>query len=234
MWTLGEIALFEGGICMLKFRSLFGILLLLVFVSLSINCYAQEKSSETVFWEWVSQNENFIYNIDENNDDQMSKVFEQIKKVDEGIGVFIDIKPSNGKRNIFLTAYGNKQKFPIIEKLYKQKPDLKNLEINKYIPRGKLFEPLYIIGKYINPEDICAWLMKSEDGTVKIIFGSSQFDMNYANECLRDIYKYVMREIGEYDLATKIKGVDIQPVNFMSPEVVSLDKFREGFDNLFK
>lgn len=137
------------------------------------------------------------------------------------------------RRVLVLTVFGREQNFPVIEKLYSQKPNLKKLDIIKYIPRGKAIEPLSIIGKYIQPEDICAWLMK-EDGKVSIIFGSSQFDMTYAKEYFNDLYNYVLEAIGEYDLTTKIKSVDIQPVNFMSPEVVPLNKFQEGFDNLFK
>lgn len=207
---------------------------LLLSLFLNNNCLAKDNSPEEIFWNWVSKNEDFIYNIDETNQEQLLKIKEQISKVNESIGFLVEERNVNEKRVLVLTTFGKQESIQFVDKLYVQKPKLEKLDIIKYIPRGRLVQPLQIIGKYIEAEDIGAWLMKQKNGKAKIIFGSSKIDMTYAEEYLNDIYIYVLKEIGEYDLVTKIDSVDIQPVNFMSPEVVPLSKFQEGFDKIIK
>ncbi len=195
---------------------------------------AQSETPEKTFWGWVKEHQDFLYNLDETNQDQLKQFDEQLNRVNENIAFLIDSKSNNSKRVIILTSFGKTQYFPVINKLYEQKPDLIRLDVVKYIPRGKQIGARRIIGPYIDPDDVCAWIMKNKNGKVSIIFGSSQFDMNYANELMQDLFNFTMEAIGEYDLATEIESVDIAPNNFLSPEVVPLTKLQERLDLLFK
>lgn len=216
---------------MINFR-IYGVILLVIF-SCGIFCFAEDKDPEDRFWNWVLENEDMIYDIDETKEDQLAILDEKISMVNEEIGFLIGKKNNEEKRPLVLTAYGNLHNFPVIDKLYAKKPDLKKLDIIKYIPRGGFIEPLYLLGEYIRVDDIGAWIMREDDGRISIVFCSSRFDMDYANLYLRDLYNYILAAIGEYDITTKINKVDIEPVNLMGPEVIPLYEFQEVFDRLF-
>lgn len=197
------------------------------------NCLAEENP-EGVFWKWFVENEDMIYNLDETNRQQIHEVYLQLIKIDENITFFVDARGASEKRLFVLSANGCTEYFPVIERLYAQKPELSRVEIVKFVPRRPTLAPMTVNGIKIAPEDIGFLLDKTESGKARVIFWSSQFDVDFGDEIMWGLYNMTMQAIGEYDLATMIEKVGVEPVNVMAPDIYPMTMFQQKFDEMFK
>jgi hypothetical protein len=180
------------------------------------------------FWKWFAFNEDRIYNLEKEQDKIFAELKAQIDKVDSNL-VFEFSAIQNGKREFIISADGNKKIFPIVEKLYKESPNLNRFIVIKYRPRR---EPLSLIeyeGIKLSPDDI-GFELFPHDNKIDITLYIRNYNEAQRNDYGGLAFLFLDAALGEYDVETKVGKVEVKTSTHNENNIRFLAK---KFDEIF-
>ena len=168
------------------------------------------KTNEEKFWDWFCKNSQSIYNFESNQEAIFDKIQAQLQKVNPCLSFEIS-SIKNGKREFVISADGIIDAFPVVENLYKAKPELAEWEFIKFRPRRKIENSIKIGNKELYPKDLKFMFVDDED---KSKIGIVLFCNGY-NENEYDVYNqigflFLDESLGEFDTETYIGNIFIQ------------------------
>ncbi len=94
-----------------------------------------KESKEEKFWNWFEKNQETYYNDIENldiRDEIFDELSENLKQVNEDLVFEFSPKRENNIREFAISADGIEKTFPIVQKLFKKAPKLKNWKFNAF------------------------------------------------------------------------------------------------------
>ncbi len=186
-------------------------ILIVILITSSIMGFAifKKENKEDKFWNWFVKNQETYYNQTENNEIR-EKIFDELsnklKEVNPDLVFEFSPKRANGIRELTISADGIREAFPAVESLIKKSPELKNWKFNAFRQRtrGNDFEIQYGDLK-IGYSDI---YFKSKKDNGKLNIQLNIRDFNGKAQTQNAIYILLDNLLGEYDVETKIGGID--------------------------
>ncbi len=169
-----------------------------------------KESKEEKFWNWFEKNQETYFNDIENleiRDKIFDELSENLKQVNQDLVFEFSPKRENNIREFTISADGIEKIFPIVQKLIKKAPKLKNWKFNAFrqpTPGNDEFEIKYGDLK-IGYSDIY-YRSKNDNGKLGIELNIRNYDGK--GQTQNAIYILLDNLIGEYDVTTKIGWIE--------------------------
>ena len=185
------------------------ILIILPFFILLTGYSLQSKASKIdKFWYWFSENQIELLNS-EIGDDVFIDFIKELHNVHPEIKFLISVQKENGTRELTFTSFGNKNLFPIIEKLVLNAPKYENWIFTSLIQRvqEENIKCLKLSNSYSYPEMFYTYdITKRNKINLTLFIKDYDGSFKYLNS-----WKFLLNIlIGEYDLATEINKIELK------------------------
>lgn len=156
------------------------------------------------FWEWFSQNEEYIYNELENNTDEIAFfIAEHLKTVHPDLVFEISFEKKESKMSFVISADGDISLFPLVIELCGTSPLFERWIIVPFRPRlDQLNQVIDVDGIKLDYDDVFFTYSVEEDYINLDVYikGYDQGDNRY----IHTYFILLDSLIGEYDAVTKI------------------------------
>lgn len=167
-----------------------------------------EGKSENKFWQWFVENQKLIQNFENDQDNVISNIISEIKKVNNDLTFEMSSVKDNGKMDFVISAGGIIGAFPYVESLFKAAPELEEWDIIKFRQRRSIDHDISLGEMKISSGDVYFHLYPDEKLKVGIIiflpgFSESEFEI-FGNIG----FLFLDTILGEYDVETKIGHID--------------------------
>lgn len=197
-----------------------------------LSCFSK-TSNEKKFWKWFCKNSLRIFSFEK----QAEKIFDEIQSHLHKINSDLTFEISSikeGRRDFIISADGILSAFSAVEKLYSEKPALKEWNIIKFRPRRKIENSIKIGEKELLPADIKFMFIKDENHEkAGIVLFCKGFNKNEENVYNSIAFLYLDESLGEYDVETFIGTITVQGFDSeYFDNSVSIEKLAEEFDKI--
>ena len=164
------------------------------------------------FWAWFTKDEAALFDFEKDQDHVFKDLAEQMQKVDPNLTFEFGPK-KDGKREFVISAGGIKASFPAVVSLYNSAPKLDRWTFIKFRPRRPIGDTdVEFQGVKVAPKDISFILLPDGDKADLLIFIAGMTDAQ--KETYEQIaYLTLDQAVGEYDVETKIGGIEIHPAD---------------------
>ncbi|WP_444844263.1 hypothetical protein [Duganella caerulea] len=204
------------------FRTIFLLMLSL------LGCTAA-ASPESDFWSWFQQNEGEIFDFENNQEIVFGKLAAQMQKINPSLTFEFGPK-KDGIREFVISADGIKDAFPSVEKLYAAAPQLKKWRVIKFRPRREPFDIKY---QGISVQAASVTVSVARDGAKVAITVLIPGYMESKRDSYTGIaYLILDQALGEYDVETRVGGIDVAAPSARYGQVHTLMDLPEAFDEL--
>lgn len=179
-------------------------------------------STPEQFWQFFLDN---LENFDRLEEEEMlDQIHRQLAKYNDGLALEVGM-PESGERELVISAEGNRELFPVVEKLCKAAPEIPGWKITAFRPRVSLDFHIEFAGRVFNPDEL--WVDPILDGDeLDLIIFHPEYSDEDRDLIVEGSYILLDMAIGEYDVATGIRAIDHQPLP-EDPEAEGLVPFRE-------
>ena len=141
----------------------------------------------------------------------MRELSAQLHQIDDNL-VYEISSANSGTRELVISADGIKESFTSVVTLTEAAPEIKGWTITAFRPRVDIAEfTLRYDGRELAAKDYYFWL-QSEDKSIDLILYVPGLSEENRNEFVNACYVLMDMAIGEYDVVTKIRYIDHQPL----------------------
>ncbi len=186
------------------------------------------------FWQWFQDNLDRFNRFENDQERLMDELSHQLHEVDENLVYEISTAKSSA-RELVISADGIKDSFPSVVGLTENAPDIPGWKITAFRPRVDITQfNLDYAGKELHAKDFYFWL-QSEGSAIDLILCVPSLTEDNRNEFVNSCYVLLDMAIGEYDVTTKIRYIDHQPLpdNPESVRLKPLTELPKEFDELY-
>ena len=185
------------------------------------------------FWNWFVLNEGEFYDINENNrDGKLDLILEKLSVIQSGLAVELS-EEFNNKRELVISADGDREIFSMVEKIVTKAPKVNNWIITPFRQRiqedfsieygGILMTPSRMFFSPLIDEGFLDLIIYAED-----ISGFDEDEILYIGLLVID------GVLGEYDCVTKVRYYDFHELNKVKEKsdlvpLANLPKFVDEF-----
>lgn len=162
------------------------------------------------FWSWFAKNESALFDFEKDQDHVFKDLDAQLHKIDPNLTFEFGPK-KDGKREFVISAGGLTESFPAVISLYNAAPKLDRWIFIEFRPRRPVADfDIEMDGVKVPPKDISFILVPDGKKAGLFIFIKG---MNKPQESTykQIAFLYLDTALGEYDVETKVGGIDIQP-----------------------
>jgi hypothetical protein len=191
--------------------------------------FFQNKYNE--FWKWFEQYSEKLFSH-ENNNAILDELRNQLHKINKNLT--FEFGPNiQEKRDFSISADGIRDAFPFVEKLFDTKPLLPKWNIQKFRQRGDISLIITINDVTLYPENI-RYLLFPYENKIGLFLFIKDFDEK-KDIFINLAYIFLDNALGEYDVETKIGGINFRDYNTeYFEQSKSIENFRTDFDNMYK
>jgi hypothetical protein len=193
----------------------------------------RQQSKEERFWTWFVSNEMMLFDFERDRERIFDLLLAELHRVHSDLA--FEIGPSQeGRRELVLSAGGNREAFPAIKALAAAAPAMPRWRVTKFRPRRNEPFVLEYGGKRVDSGEIRASVLSSGHA-----LGLRLYFPDYSAEDI-DIWRYICylildHVLGEYDVETKIGPIEFMSLDRHSDEPrVPLDDLAPLFDRCFE
>lgn len=164
----------------------------------------------------------------------MDELSDQLHQIDENV-VYEISSAKSGTRELVISADGIKESFPSVVELTKTAPEIPGWTITAFRPRVDVKQfTLQYDGRDLAAKDFYFWLQYEDQNIDLILYVPGLTDDN-RNDFVNACYVLLDMAIGEYDVTTKIRYIDNQPLpsNPDTEGLKPLTKLPKEFDELY-
>ena len=187
-------------------------------------------SREAAFWNWFIENREPFDTFEPGQDTVLDLLHDELLRYRDGL-VFELSQPTEGIRELVISADGLRELFSAVEKLCGSAPAIPGWKITAFRPRMSLDSLLKFEGREFDPAEIWFHPM-SEDGAFDLILYVPSFSEDERSAIVNGCYVLLDMALGERDVVTGIRYLDHHPLP-IDPEAEGLLPFRtlpEVFD----
>jgi hypothetical protein len=186
-------------------------------------------SPEADFWVWFELHEEEIFNFENNRELVFDKLTTQMHKVDSSL-TFEFGPEEDGQREFTISADGNKEAFPSVEKLYVAAPELKKWKVIKFRSRREPSD-IKFQGVFVQAASVKVLLVK--DGAKVELTVLVPGYMESKQESYGGIALLLLdHAIGEYDVEMHVGGIGVFAPSAQYTGAISLAELPKAFDEL--
>ncbi len=113
-----------------------------------------KKTAETKFWDWFTDHQDLYFNFENNQDKLFVQLKTQLAKIDKNLSFEFSPVFENDKREFVISADGNKNSFPAVQKLVDNAPTLANWIIVAFRQPRSDFNQIQLNDISLNMEDV--------------------------------------------------------------------------------
>lgn len=182
----------------------------------NLNVFKKKRSRKRVerFWVWFQENEDDLFDYEKNQEIIFGKVENELRIIHKSLAFAFSQFHRDGKREFVISANGDKKAIPFVEILYESAPKLERWEFVKYRQRMddeiKSFETN---GIAISPDMVKFGLLLIKKKIYILFFVEGLEDKDKEEALQFGTLTMMDYLLGEYDVMTKIEGIDILPAD---------------------
>ena len=166
---------------------------------------------QATFWQWFQSNIDRFNRFEEDQQRLMHELSTQLHQIDDNL-VYEISSANSGTRELVISADGIKESFPSVVALTKAAPDIMGWTITSFRPRVDIAQfTLRYDGRDLAAKDYYFWLQPEGEHIDLILFIPDLSEDN-RNEFVNSCYVLLDMALGEYDVITKIRYIDHQPL----------------------
>jgi len=168
-------------------------------------------NAHATFWQWFQSNLDRFDRFEDEREELMDELSEQLHEVDENL-VYEISSDKSAARELIISADGIRESFPAVIKLVESAPDLSGWKITPFRPRVDVEQfRLEFDEREYSASDFYFWLQSDEEHIDLILYVPGLAADN-RNQLVNICYILLDMAIGEYDVTTKIRYIDHQPL----------------------
>lgn len=177
------------------------------------------------FWQWYSDNIDRFNHLEDEQERLMDELSDQLHLIDENLTFEISSSESN-RRELIISADGIKESFPSVVELVGAAPEIPGWTITAFRPRIDVTQfRLGLDGREFAAKEFYFGL-QSEDQQIDLILYIPELTEDNHDDFVNICYLLLDMAIGEYDVTTKIRYIDHQPLP-PNPETEGLKPLTE-------
>ncbi|RFS22702.1 hypothetical protein DVR12_12985 [Chitinophaga silvatica] len=164
------------------------------------------------FWKWFESNEKELRNFQRNPDKYLGQVLDSAENIEGGLAIEFE-PPANNTINVTISADGNRDLFPVVQKIVESAPKINGwtfVAFRQRIPiekvKGMNFE---VKGTKLSPDNMKFYPIITGDTLDLIIYANNITEENY-NQAAYSSLLLVDNILGEYDCVMKVRHFDLQ------------------------
>jgi hypothetical protein len=215
---------------------LFGIILSQFFGVYSIYSDDDMNKKINIFWNFISQNEMAVFDLNNQNSPLYNEIYNQIQLVNENIWVMLGNEIKNNKKDLIITCGGNSNYFELCDEIVKFSPKFSHLNVISLFPQLEKIEPFIYGNIVLNIEDINVHFDNNSEIDLLFIL-SEKHRAILQNDVTGQLYNIYMQMLfimtqqilGERIFGERIKAGNISLVNIITPNIplIELKKYIE-------
>lgn len=204
--------------------------LLQVFGFFGTRAYA---APEIVFWEWFGAHEARLFVLDSEGDPLFCALAEALEAVHTDLCFELGAVAADGCREFVISAGGNSQAFPVVERLLRMAPQLQRWRWVKFRPRRMPLHAIEFGGKSVRVDEVHYALVRDAQRAGVILF------LEHYNSAEQGVFQQIGRllldeALGEYAVATQLGFVEMQSrASRYFPHALPLRELSSAFDAFF-
>ena len=188
------------------------------------------------FWIWFEENQATYFALNSSDAITTQRLFDdlhaRLQKIDPDL-VFEFGPEIGGKRDFVISAGGIRSAFPAVIALAGAAPKLPQWTIIAFRPRRHPINDIEFKGLKISPDEVFVQVARDDDRVALRVF--MQGYSSVERERYGSVgYLLLDEALGEYDVETKVGGIDWQPLGAAPPpHSMKLSELPAFFDSLF-
>lgn len=176
-----------------------------------------QKDKDVEFWKWFSQNQNELYHNEKNQQILFDELTKKLKNIDSNLTFEFSPIHADSIREFTISADGLKESFPTVMRLLDKAPKMPKWKINAFRQRvpGDGIQIAYDDSLKISYDDIYFRYVK-DSGKIDL----ELYIRNYKRKSGFDNAVFILLDalIGEYDMETRISGIDRKLLDESKPD----------------
>jgi hypothetical protein len=190
----------------------------------------------SAFWKWFEKNQTAYWEMDHRFLLARRRLFNELharlQKIDPDLT--FELSPViEGKCELVISAGGIKRAFPAVASLVAAAPTLPGWKITAFRPRRLPVSCIEYEGLRLDPGNIYVQVIQDDSKLGLRIFVPG-YTVTEHGKFGGAGYVLLDEALGEYDVETKVSGVDFQPLGAAPPpNSVTLNELAALFDRLF-
>jgi hypothetical protein len=163
------------------------------------------------FWQWFQANIDRFNRFEDDQQRLMNELSVQLHQIDDNL-VYEVSSANSGMRELVKSADGIKESFSSVVALTKAAPEIKGWTITGFRRRVDIAQfTLRYDGRSLAAKDYYFWLEPDGEHIDLILYVPGLSEDN-RNEFVNACYVLLDMSLGEYDVTTKIRYIDHQPL----------------------
>ncbi len=199
--------------------------MLLVGILFMTSCKRSSAPNQT-FWQWFAENAESLRK-DDDMVRTMNRITHQLKSSHDG--VIAEIGRDGEAFTLVLSADGIKEYFPAVQELYATRPTVPGWNIVAFRQRSEP-APLEMNGKKISPDQL---KFSSERQGAKLAIKVWVPGFTSDDDMGQLLYLVLDHTIGEYDMETRIGGIELAPLESAPADARALTELPALLDQTF-
>lgn len=166
-----------------------------------------ESDAITAFWRWFAANAAAL-RADTDLQQAMERIGAELERVDPG--VIAEIAKDGDKRTLILSADGDKDLFPVVQAVYARRPTVEGWEIVAFRPRSDLSNSIEMEGSKVKKMSDVKFIAERAGDKLDVRL----FIPAYTETEQMQLIGFLLLDhaVGEYDMETKIGGVEFDSI----------------------
>jgi hypothetical protein len=167
-----------------------------------------EKDSIDEFWEWFVSNEKRLRAIQNDSTQTLSQIGDRARKIDSGLAIEYE-PPINGIINVTVSADGNRDLFPLVQRIVQKAPKIEGwtfVAFRQRVPMKGITLKMQSIE--LDPEKMKFFPLPSGDSLDVILYANNVTEDNF-NQMAYASLLLVDNILGEYDCVKKVRKYDL-------------------------
>ena len=169
---------------------------------------ASTTSPEAAFWNWFVANQAAIAKVPSFTEPIAQQALQELRKVDPRLHFVLGVA---SPLELITTASGNKEVFPVVQRLVAAAPPIPGWQVIAFLPRcSPSLGVRYIDAHTISEADLSVRISPATTTTVDIeVFVRGVSSVN--SQTFEAAYWMFYSALGEYDMATRVRCFTIDP-----------------------
>lgn len=183
-----------------------------------------ERDATTQFWSWFQAEAPRLL-----ADKDLRRVMKEINDHLEPKhrGVFVEVGDDKQGRRLVISSDGKKELFPVVQEVYTARPAVPGWNIVAFRQRDRETFVIEMSGLKLDPRLMKVATEREEDKLSIVVFVPN---LVRSKEMLQALYIVLDHTIGEYDMETRIGGIDFEPIEKASPDAKPLSDLPKIID----
>jgi len=165
------------------------------------------QTPEVKFWKWFRANSVQLFNAPTAANHAFDQLKNELNKVWAGLTFEIS-RIENGKRELVISADGNRKAFPAVKCLVAAAPSMSNWYVTAFRPREPKSLSIDMGGIKLGPEDIWFAAKPAASGHgIDLAFAVRGMTQQNTRKYMPAVIILMDAAIGEYDAVMKVRGI---------------------------